>query len=430
MRKLNPRVHRDLESICAKALEKLPEHRFATAAEFADELDRFLAHEPPRIRRVGVISRLARRTWNDRAARTGLAVAFSAALLFIGNWHLTKRDDRATVVVRGPAVARSIAVLRFSPKTLQFELVSRLDRAPDSVNLGLGQYRFDVLSERSRVLHFELDVSDVDHAYEVSFPNSVDETRASRMILVQGGEVTFTTYPTGSTARASVSSFYLDRHEVTIGDYRAYLAETGRPPPREWISDIVRDRTASILEGSSPDQEHIDALPIGGVSVEEARQYAQHFGLRLPTEAEMEWALRGPENRDVPWSRSPPKERTEVLERAVLFDGRRNDSIFEGYLKAVARADSWPQGASWCGALHIMGNVKEWTSTHPVISTSGPDATLDFNRVVDFGGAWNTAPTLGTLESPTPAHAMKALTDVDFATFSHGFRYAVSVLQS
>ena len=45
LRKVNPRVPRDLETICHRALEKSPDHRFARAGDMAENLQRFLNHE-------------------------------------------------------------------------------------------------------------------------------------------------------------------------------------------------------------------------------------------------------------------------------------------------------------------------------------------------------------------------------------------------
>src|SRR5207302_1331174 len=61
LRKVRPDVPPDLEAICLKCLEKRPEARYSTAADLADDLERFSKGLPVRARHVGVLTRVTRR---------------------------------------------------------------------------------------------------------------------------------------------------------------------------------------------------------------------------------------------------------------------------------------------------------------------------------------------------------------------------------
>src|SRR5262249_45902205 len=81
-RSLDPRVPLDLETIVLKAIDKDPRRRYQSADELADDLQRFVADEPIKARRIGTLERVAR--WCRRnpalAAATGLAAAALVAV--------------------------------------------------------------------------------------------------------------------------------------------------------------------------------------------------------------------------------------------------------------------------------------------------------------------------------------------------------------
>ena len=96
-RELQPSTPRDLQTICLKCLEKEPAKRYATAGELADELRRFLRHEPIRARPVGQLGRLAR--WGRRnpvpAGLLGALVVTGLLALTAILWQWRKADALA-----------------------------------------------------------------------------------------------------------------------------------------------------------------------------------------------------------------------------------------------------------------------------------------------------------------------------------------------
>jgi serine/threonine-protein kinase len=99
--RLQPMTPRDLETICLKCLQKDPRRRYASALELAEELGRFLRHEPIQARRVGVPSRFA--MWCRRnpvvAALLGVAAALTMLVVVLLLLRLADWSDRRAKVL-------------------------------------------------------------------------------------------------------------------------------------------------------------------------------------------------------------------------------------------------------------------------------------------------------------------------------------------
>jgi TolB-like protein/tRNA A-37 threonylcarbamoyl transferase component Bud32 len=98
----NPKTDRDLATICLKCLEKDPQCRYPSALALAEDLERWLRHEPIRARRIGVFGR--GRKWVRRNPTMGVLILSLAALAGAIGWNLWKSEFVASTAVTGIAV--------------------------------------------------------------------------------------------------------------------------------------------------------------------------------------------------------------------------------------------------------------------------------------------------------------------------------------
>ncbi len=117
---LNPAVHRDLETIALRCLEKDPARRYEHAAALADDLGRFLAGEPIQARPVARVERVGRWLRHNRvasAALLGLVLLVGAALVTALVW-VPRARARAAAEARDGLVADARGEARRARATL------------------------------------------------------------------------------------------------------------------------------------------------------------------------------------------------------------------------------------------------------------------------------------------------------------------------
>jgi formylglycine-generating enzyme required for sulfatase activity len=154
---------------------------------------------------------------------------------------------------------------------------------------------------------------------------------------------------TGKTVK--VEPFCIDRTEVSASDYR-FCAELGGDDvnrPGRCSSDVGRTRPYTYGSGKKDE-------PINGVTWEQARQYCQTHGERLPSEAEWEWAARGgPAGNTYPWGNDPPSNQP-------CWKGPGNDAP-GGDPNGPCPSQSHPADVTPQGVYDMAGNLYEWTAT-------------------------------------------------------------------
>ena len=124
-RLLNPKIDRDLSTICLKCLEKDSKRRYSSALALAEDLERWLKHEPIDARRTGIFAR--GRKWVQRNPTSALLAASLMALAAAAGWIAWKSE-----FIRHP-VTNGIAVLPFENLSEQKESAAFVDGVQDDI---------------------------------------------------------------------------------------------------------------------------------------------------------------------------------------------------------------------------------------------------------------------------------------------------------
>ena len=125
----------------------------------------------------------------------------------------------------------------------------------------------------------------------------------------------------------ALDAFRIDDAEVTCFEYWRFVLATKTPAPPNWVDE-------RYAYGG-------ERLPVGNVSSDEARRFAEWAGGRLPTSDEWEVAATGGTGRPFPWAET-------AFPRLVNFSGR------------LVEVRSEPQDRSPFGGFDFCASLREW----------------------------------------------------------------------
>ena len=184
--------------------------------------------------------------------------------------------------------------------------------------------------------------------------NSID---TSKMAFIKEGPFMMGSYKINKESKKEwkevyLSAYFIDKYEVTIGEYEQFQNESGHSTPEDLR--LVYNSLTRHYDHNYP--EDLSNYPVIGLTYQDANTYAKYYGKRLPTEDEWEKAARGGiAMAKYSWGNDPPTETNHKSKGnfnwycSIIVPGNQ-------YLKYLPVGMSDPNNF---GLYDITGNVSE-----------------------------------------------------------------------
>ncbi len=182
--------------------------------------------------------------------------------------------------------------------------------------------------------------------------------------------------------RIWLDAYAIDRDEVSLAEYLAYLRRQQSQPPDELQRLIWHVITVHAL----PDYV-LASWPALYVTWAEAADLCRAQGKRLPTEAEWEKAARGSGGNLFPWGHKAPEPGLAVFGQYHVHE-----------IPLVAAINSGEEGQSPYGLRHMAGNMAEWVQDwfgsdyYAVMPDRNPPGPTAGRYKSVRGGSWRSDP--------------------------------------
>lgn len=255
------------------------------------------------------------------------------------------------------------------------------------------------------------------------------------MVYVPAGQFEMGSRQERPIHTVALDTFWIDQTEVTNAMFTAFLNERGNQIEEDvsWWEPGAGHR--GIIYGYIDEDDDMfyprtgyEEFPVIEVSWYGAAAYCAWVGGRLPTEAEWEYAARGTQGWEYPWGNTFDGLRVNYCDVNCTYAWK--DTNFDDGFSRWGPVGSYPDGASWCGALDMAGNVWEWVgdwwsgvyyARSPTENPQGPE----FGALrVARGGSWFDE------DWKVSTSLRKALTPSSYRMHWVGFRCVVTARPS
>src|SRR6266566_1598875 len=190
-RLLNPKVDRDLNTICLKCLDKDPQRRYSSALALAEDLERWLKHEPIHARRTGLVTR--GRKWVRRNPSIAVMAAMLLVLAVPLGVTIWKTGSERLPLSNVAPPEKSIAVLPFSNLSKEQENAFFADGVQDEILTDLARVADLKVISRTSVMPYKSGIArnlrqigqqlGVAHVVEGSVQRSSNRVRVNAQLV-------------------------------------------------------------------------------------------------------------------------------------------------------------------------------------------------------------------------------------------------------